>query len=282
MMRSRALIIPALLAVAVVAIAGCATSAKKKKPELPAPPESIARVEDAVKEAKEAVRANPNDARNQYCLGNALFDAERYNEARAAYEAAIKLAPDHESAHCNLGLCLKRLGLQQEAVSEYRQALSLDPNDATAQFNLVSVLEGLGDFEGAVKELEPLAAKQSQDVQVLAHLGNALYQVKRYPEAASVFEKVLHLDPGRASHYYNLGLCHFSMNNWDAALAAWLTAFAHDEKDGPTNKGLAVVYWKRKDYKQAWETVARCQALGVALDPDFIAALQQDSGQKGP
>lgn len=281
MMQPRTLISPALLAVAVVAMAGCATSARKKQ-ETPAPPESVARVQDALKEASEAVRANPNDARNQYCLGNALFDVERYDEARAAYEAAIKLAPDHESAHCNLGLCLKRLGLHKEAVAEYRKAVSLDPNDTTAQFNLVSALEVLGDFEGAAKELEPLAAKQPQDVQTLAHLGNALYQIGRYPEAASVFEKVLHLDPGRATHYYNFGLCHFSMNNWDAALAAWLTAFAHDEKDGPTNKGLAVVYWKRKDYKQAWQAVARCQALGIALDPDFIAALQQDSGQKSP
>jgi len=109
--------------------------------------------------------------------------------------------------------------------------------------------------------LQAFAELQPEDVQVAAHLANALFRVGRYQEAAKAFEKVLRLDPGRADHYYNLGLCFFSVENWDAALATWLTALAHDPKHAPTNKGLAVVYWKRGDYKQAWETVAHCQAL---------------------
>ena len=69
---------------------------------------------------------------------------------------------------------------------------------------------------------------------------------------------------------------------WHALAWALRKPWKADAKDGPTNKGLAVVYWKRADYKQAWEAVARCQALGIALDPNFISDLQKDSGQKGP
>ena len=281
MMRVRMLTAWSLLALAAVAAAGCATS-PKKKPDLPEPPESVARLQNALKHAHDAVAKEPNNAENHYRLGNALFDVESYEEARAAYEAAIKLAPEHESAYCNLGLCLRRLGLLPEAIAAYRKALSIDPNDATARYNLVLALETSGDFEGSVKELQQLVGRKPEDIQILSHLGNSLFRVERYQEAAGVFEKVLRLDPGRADHYYNLGLCFFSMKNWDAALATWLTALAHDAKHAPTNKGLAVVYWKRGDYKQAWETVSRCQALGVALDPGFIGDLQKDSGQKGP
>ena len=280
MVRSRALMTWSLLALAAFAAAGCATSPKKKT-DFPGPPESVARPQEALKQAHDAVQKDPNNAGNHYRLGNALFDVQRYDEARAAYEAAIKLSPEHESAHCNLGLCLRRLGFFPEAIAAYRKALAIDTDDAAARFDLVAALEAAGDFDGAVKELELLAARQPEDVQVLAHLGNALFRVARYQEAAGACEKVLRLDPGRAGHYYNLGLCFFSMKNWDAALATWLTALAHDAKDGPTNKGLAVVYWKRADYKQAWEAVARCQALGIALDPEFIGDLQKDSGQKG-
>jgi tetratricopeptide (TPR) repeat protein len=168
------------------------------------------------------------------------------------------------------------------AIEEYRKGLAIDPKDTTARYNLIAALELSGDFEGVVKELQQLSELQPDDVQVAAHLANAVFRLSRYQEAASAFEKVLRLDPGRADHYYNLGLCYFYMENWDATLATWLTALAHDPKHAATNKGLAVVYWKRRDYKQAWETVARCQTLGIALDPAFVADLQRDSGQKGP
>jgi len=280
-MRMPRLTVSSLLIATMLAAAGCATSLKKK-PEVSKAPEAMTRLQGALKSARDAVAREPDNAERQYQLGNALFDLQRYDEARIAYEAATKLSPEYGSAHCNLGLCLRFLGLVPQAIEEYRKAIAIDSNDTTTRYNLIAALEASGDFDGVVKELQQFSELQPEDVQVTAHLANALFRVGRYQEAANAFEKVLRLDPGRADHYYNLGLCFFCMENWDAALATWLTALAHDAKHAPTNKGLAVVYWKRGDYKQAWETVAHCQALGIPLDSDFITNLQKDSGQQGP
>jgi tetratricopeptide (TPR) repeat protein len=271
-----------ILAVVLVGV-GCATHAPKDKAKKGTPPpEPIAKLTQALEQAQEAARQDPNNAELQYKLGNALFDLRRYDEARGAYENAVRLAPNHRSAHSNFALCLKRLGRLPEAIEQYRAALALDANDVTTLNNFIIALEENGDWEGAAKELNRLAELRPDNIQVLTHRANVLFRLKRYSEAATAFEKVLQLDPGRADHYYNLGLCHFCKENWDAALATWLTAVAHDSKNPSANRGLAVVYWKRAEYKRAWEAVARCQALGVPLDPEFIRDLQRDSGQMGP
>ena len=61
-----------------------------------------------------------------------------------------------------------------------------------------------------------------------------------------------------------------------------LAALAHDPDSPSVNKGLAVVYWRRGDFEQAWNAVVQCRLKGVPLDPEFIAGLQADSGQMGP
>jgi tetratricopeptide (TPR) repeat protein len=106
--------------------------------------------------------------------------------------------------------------------------------------------------------------------------------LKQYDEAAKVFEKVVKLDPGLSDDYYNLGLCHFNQEKYDAALMTWLAALAHEPRNRSVNKGLAVLYWKRHEFQQAWDAVAKCQNMGIALDPDFLENLRKDSGVSGP
>ena len=264
-------------------LCGCATAPKEKAPAKKAPlPAEVAAQHEALDQARNAARAEPNNADLQYKLGNALFDTGLYDQAREAYESTVRLDPSHASAHANLGLCLKRLGRLREAIDAYRAALAIDPKDAVTLRNLAIALAGAGDPKAALAELDRLLELQPDDPAALALKANTLFRLKQYKEAAQAFERIIRAGQDLADGYYNLGLCYFCMENWDAALTTWLTALAHDAKNPAVNKGLAVVYWKRAEYKRAWETVARCQSLGIPLDPEFINGLQKDSGRQGP
>ncbi|MBO0722575.1 MAG: tetratricopeptide repeat protein, partial [Blastocatellia bacterium] len=48
-------------------------------------------------------------------------------EAAVEYRAVIKSAPDYAEAHANLGAVLSRLGKYDEAVAAYQAALRLNP-----------------------------------------------------------------------------------------------------------------------------------------------------------
>lgn len=59
-------------------------------------------------------------------LGNLALEANMLEEARAKYEAALKIDPQSAMAHHNLGVVLKKEGKIGDSVRELRLAASLE------------------------------------------------------------------------------------------------------------------------------------------------------------
>jgi tetratricopeptide (TPR) repeat protein len=58
--------------------------------------------------------------------GSAFIALDQYEEALAAYDRLLQLAPDDATAHYNRGHTLQALGRQDEAADAYERALALD------------------------------------------------------------------------------------------------------------------------------------------------------------
>lgn len=266
-----------ILALALCIGYGCATPGPKEPKAAPPSPQGA-----KILEAQAAVAQDSANPELQYRFGNALFDAGRYAEARRAYEQAVALKPDYAAALCNLGLCLRLLGQTSDAIAAYTRALELEPNDETTLTNLIAAHRALGEHDETIPLLRRLAELRPQDVLVRSELANILFRNGDYAGAEAVFKEVIELDPGMSSDYYNLGLCYLELGNLDEALTTWLTALAYDPNNISVRKGLAVLYWKRGEYEKAWQAVVDCQTRNIPLDPEFMARLQDDSGQIGP
>jgi tetratricopeptide (TPR) repeat protein len=118
----------------------------------------------AIAAAFEAVRLAPDEWQGYACLSRALAEVEsRRDEAVAAAEHAVALAPTRSEAHLAAGDAFAGAGNREEADAAYRRALALDPQNAAAHNNLARVnmrtgrtrFLGLGDaaagFETAVR-----------------------------------------------------------------------------------------------------------------------------------
>lgn len=261
-------------------VAACNTAPKKE--ELPAPKTPKEALERRIGELQQAAAADTSNPTAQYTLGNALFDAARYVEAKDAYQSAIRLKPDYAAAYCNLGLCLRVLGQVDDAIAAYERALELQPDDQTSLTNLIAALRAKGDIATAEARLRKLAELRPDDAMVHSELANILFKRGDFAAAAVEFQRVIELDPGMSSDYYNLGACYLELDNLDQALTTWLTALGYDGKNASVRKGLAVLYWQRGEYGKSWEAVVDCQKRGIPLDAEFIVSLQRDSGQAGP
>jgi tetratricopeptide (TPR) repeat protein len=88
-------------------------------------------------------RSSSLDADGMYERGCDLEEADPA-AARAAYERALQLDPEHAQAHVNLGRLLHEAGEAASAAEHYRRALEARPDDGTAAFNLGVALEDLG------------------------------------------------------------------------------------------------------------------------------------------
>jgi len=183
-------------------------------------------------------------ARQLNARGNALLRLKRFDEARAAYQAAIAADPACADPHANLAALHQALGETEAAIEFYRRFLDLAPTDGEAHHNLGVLLMSVGEreraqaaFEQAAKHLSTESPEQS------TFLGVSQFFLGKHDEALAIFGRALSLDPDWLPARYHLG----------ATLLA--TGRAHEAVIE-----LGMVVEAQPDYPQAREN------LGVALN----------------
>ncbi len=97
---------------------------------------SVSDSED-VREAKEAIAADPNSAEAYEDLGEALEESHRYEEAAAAFTDFIRLKPDDVRGYRRLAFVYDKLGRYKESITAYERVVAIDPK-------AVDALHGLG------------------------------------------------------------------------------------------------------------------------------------------
>ena len=165
-------------------------------------------------------RAAALDPRNDvalYDLGTALQTAGRADEAAAAYEATLRLVPDHAPAQRNLrGLramaqqrradALAQSGDLAAAIPLYREALSLDPARSRARAALGVALVQSDDFAAGAAEIERAIREGIEDPNLVNVQSYALTQLGRTAEAAKLLQAAVAKYPDDANLAHNLAL----------------------------------------------------------------------------
>ena len=116
-------------------------------------------LDTAIEDYRRALAANPNHARAQLGLAQALYEQGRLAEAIPEFERACKLdgAGAREgliAARLALGKALEAEGKADEAIAEYESVLKLAPDHEEARSRLISVWTGLGEAYLAADRLD--------------------------------------------------------------------------------------------------------------------------------
>jgi len=93
------------------------------------------RLDEAVREYREAVRLRPDSAASQNNLGYALFQAHQAEEAVAHLEEAVRLQADYVVAETNLADALLALGRNDEAIAVLTKAVSTPSGGTSAELH---------------------------------------------------------------------------------------------------------------------------------------------------
>ncbi len=105
---------------------------------------------------EQALRLNAGFVPAHYNLG-LLYGTAHPREAQRHYEQAIAQAPRHMLAHNNLGNVLRVQGRLEEAIAAYRRALELHPDFPEALANLGAALKELGETDEANQHMDKAA-----------------------------------------------------------------------------------------------------------------------------
>jgi tetratricopeptide (TPR) repeat protein len=93
---------------------------------------------------------NPTDAKTRVDLGNLFFDAERYPEAIAWYQQALKINPNDADASTDLAVCYYYSNDPDRALQQFEASLKANPKHAKTLLNQGIVMAfGKQDLKGA-------------------------------------------------------------------------------------------------------------------------------------
>jgi Flp pilus assembly protein TadD len=145
--------------------------------------------EEAVREADEALKLEPNSAAAYFIKGSAWLRLSNPEEAVRALENARKIDPGVTATLFQLGLA--RMGLKQwnEAIAAFQEGIRLDPNrlHAPAHYLLAQALVRAGRQEEAQQELLQHQA-QAAGIESGLALGAAAFERSKFTQARVPFK----------------------------------------------------------------------------------------------
>jgi cytochrome c-type biogenesis protein CcmH/NrfG len=108
---------------------------------------------------KNVADQNPKDVEPRVQLGNLYFDAERYTDAIAWYEAAHALKPSDPNVSTDLGVAYYYTNQPDRAIAQFQKSLTVDPEHTKTLLNM-GIVKAFGkqDLVGAAEAWQQVVA----------------------------------------------------------------------------------------------------------------------------
>jgi len=167
------------------------------------------------------LKRNPQNVPALSMLGIAYMKAGQFDKAQVCFQEEIRLKPQMDTVHLNLGTVYKRTGKPELAEREYRAALALSPRMPEAVASLAQILLGQKRTAEARKVLESALSAHVESSDIYFEKGVLEAMTQNWEAARFAFTKVLTLDPQRDETMANLGRIAFQQGRVDEAIAQY-------------------------------------------------------------
>jgi superkiller protein 3 len=181
-------------------------------------------VAGALGELRVAVQKAPDDAEAWELLGNALFEAQRYEEAERSYRSALDLDRRSPTARRSLAQLALRRGRRPEAERLLRELVAESPHDPELQLALGTLLSSRGDLGGAGAAFGQALVGAPRHRAALYNLGRTYLRVGDLASAQAAFERLERVAPDAPYAPYGMALVHARRHEAEPACAALFRA----------------------------------------------------------
>jgi tetratricopeptide (TPR) repeat protein len=139
-------------------------------------------------------KADPNSWHVHQVLAQADAESDRYEEAIAEYQTAIKLAPNQPGLHEELGVQYQKAGKLEQAEPELRKELEIDPHNVLAAYQLGTLKVELGDAAQGKAFIEGALAQNPHLKDAQYYLGRAEMQLGNDGPAVEALKRAVSED----------------------------------------------------------------------------------------
>ena len=219
-------------------------------------------------------------------LSSLLARRKRNDEAEECLRKALKVDPDYEEAHYNLGYIYRLKGKFKLAEKHLRRAIEIDRKYALAYAELGQLLSGSGRNDRtkeSVRLLRKAVGYDPDDGWSRAYLANGLWSLRRLKAAEEQYRKLMELWPDGSLAYWCYGdFLAYESKDISTAESYLRKAIEIDPKDELNNYHLGkhLLYWGRTDEAKKYLKIAA--RLGHSKAQERLQEIERDGNRKTP
>lgn len=229
------------------------------------------RIRDAVIEAQDILKRDPNNLEARRLLGRiylrSLGDMQAgsgsSNVLKLAieqYEQIIRLRPDSMDDHLLLGRLYRLNNDLQKAENEFKTAVRLQPGSEEAVTTLAYLYNELGDTTRAAQVLSAVP-DNARSAKLYSALGYTYEQQKQYKNAVEAYRHAIELDRDNLDAIRGLAQNLLNDGQTDAALDQYKVIADANPEDAQTYVRIAEIYRKQGKYDTALENLKKAESM---------------------
>jgi tetratricopeptide (TPR) repeat protein len=200
-------------------------------------------------------------------LGAALVDLGRADEAKFAFQTALRIEPTYEEAYFNLAM-LESSTDAQAAEALYLKSIELDPDYAVAHRELGWLLNKAEPSAQAEYHLRRALELDAADLWARIYLGNLLWARGDTSAGIVEFQKAVELHPDTALPVYCIANVYENQELWEQAETLYERALMIDPDNSVAHMNYGRML-KRKGDKTRAEAHLR---TALSINPEYEAA----------
>ena len=250
------------------------------------------RIRDAVLEAQDIIKRDPNNLEARKLLGRiylrSLGDMQASNNgsqnvlklAIEQYEQIVKIEPDNVEDHLLLGRLYSLNKDLQKAENEFKTAVKLQPDSEEAVTTLAYLYNEEGDTSRATQVLSAIP-EASRSAKLYSALGYTYEQQKQYKNAISAYRHAIEVDRDNLDAIRGLAQNLMNDGQADAALEQYKVIADANPEDAQTYVRIAEIYRKQGKFDLALESLKKAESMvqdSVEV-PYSMAAVYQAQGR---
>lgn len=249
------------------------------------------RIRDAVIEAQDIIKRDPNNLEARRLLGRiylrSLGDMEAGNGSESVlklaieqYEQIVRLQPDSTDDHLLLGRLYRLHNDLQKAETEFKTAVKLQPDSEEAVTTLAYLYNELGDTSRATDVLSSVP-KNERSAKLYSALGYTYEQQKQYKNAVEAYRHAIELDRDNLDAIRGLAENLLNDGQSDAALEQYKVIADANPEDAQTYIRIAEIYRKQGKFDLALENLKKASSMvqdSIEV-PYNIASIYQAQGR---
>ena len=220
-------------------------------------------------------------AKDLFFEGVHCFEAGRYLDAEAKFQASLALLPGRVSTLNNLAATQIKLARPQAALDALEHVLAAEPGNAEAWCQRGIALCDLARHDEALACFDKSLALDGGNPLAWYLLGDTLFILRRRADALRAFERLLQLQPDRADAWFRHGQSLQALDRHGEALASYDKALALDPRHAQAWSNRGGILKDLKRFDEAAASFEKALALGANAEVDgfFLASLR---GQQAP